>query len=91
MKVTETLRMYRYPRTVQFRLYSIGWDHTTRSFLSGEVVIGPNRLCLVTSFKVKGADVASLASLASQTLSCYLIRTRNECLTDKYATIQPRH
>ena len=38
MKVTETLRMYRYPRTVQFRLYSIGWDHTTRSFLSGAVV-----------------------------------------------------
>ena len=76
---TSTVRMYRDPRTVSknvqrsknsaVRLHSIGRDYTTHSFLSGEVVIGPNRLWLITSFKAKAADVASSASLASQTLS----------------------
>ena len=107
MKVTETLQMYRYPRTVQLEIlqmyridyllqrhinssvreatrecvskwiglwttkyrfgtsrkfcHCIGRDHTTCSFLSCEVVIGPNHLWLVTSFKAEATDVASSA------------------------------
>ena len=49
--------------------------------LSGKVVIGLNCLWLVTSFKAEAADVASSASLASQTLSIPQHRSLSVCGT----------